>query len=287
MHQVESIKRPKDVETWGEKKRDMHDWCQLLGIRFLFYFTAWTGLRRDSAHARRLESWLAIHLTACDERHPEPSQNVRVNMRHDVVDQYLRMRFDEREGFRSGLDPEDKARVDAELTYLEGMQYKMRTADDEYKMLLNLRTLYNDWSLEVLENIGSERVIRGRNSADVVKQNEPRLRLDGLKIALSQEVVYPDRSTFSEPIVWPVGEDFGIDSHAMYFKKKDTDSKVWIGVSNDEAGISGHFPTQKIATKQLLTSSKSPLKHRTKGDRIRYFHLPANNMKWAEVSHRH
>jgi hypothetical protein len=51
-------------------------------------------------------------------------------------------------------------------------------------------------------------------------------------------------------------------------------------------GVENKFPNQKISISKLLANEpdKNPLMAECDDDMIRYFHLPANNMIWVEVS---
>ncbi|KAK0392707.1 hypothetical protein NLU13_2202 [Sarocladium strictum] len=55
------------------------------------------------------------------------------------------------------------------------------------------------------------------------------------------------------------------------------------GVSSDHPLIHGKFPHQKISIQQLLYNKENtPLKRTSNKKQLRYFHLPANSMKWVE-----
>jgi hypothetical protein len=57
------------------------------------------------------------------------------------------------------------------------------------------------------------------------------------------------------------------------------------GVDSDHPLINGKFPHQKISIQQLLYNKENtPLKRTSNKKQLRYFHLPANSMKWVEVS---
>lgn len=76
----------------------------------------------------------------------------------------------------------------------------------------------------------------------------------------------------------PAEPDFGYNGWLMAFK----DGRQ--GINNDLCY--GEFPHQKISIRQLLHNTKeTPLVRTEDKDLLRYFHLPANNMAWVEVSH--
>lgn len=69
-----------------------------------------------------------------------------------------------------------------------------------------------------------------------------------------------------------------LNASVLYFK----DSRPY-----DMPGIDNQFPHQKISVQELLSDSHSnPIMKRCPENMIRYFHLPANNMVWIEVSTR-
>jgi hypothetical protein len=87
-----------------------------------------------------------------------------------------------------------------------------------------------------------------------------------------------------QKLVPPYNLDDGVDAEIkapiMFFK----DSRPY-----DIPGIENTFPNQKIAIKELLADERdtNPLMQPCDDNTIRYFHLPANNMIWVEVSRAH
>jgi hypothetical protein len=85
-------------------------------------------------------------------------------------------------------------------------------------------------------------------------------------------------------LIPPYGLDDGVDTEIkapiIFFK----DSRPY-----DIPGVENTFPNQKIAIKDLLADKedKNPLMQPGDDNMIRYFHLPANNMVWVEVSRVH
>lgn len=74
-------------------------------------------------------------------------------------------------------------------------------------------------------------------------------------------------------------------------KKPDYGYNGWIAewergkgrVTVDHPLVLGSFPHQKISIQQFLYNKKgTPLRRTSDKDRLRYFHLPANNMRWVE-----
>jgi len=71
--------------------------------------------------------------------------------------------------------------------------------------------------------------------------------------------------------------DWDVKAAMIYFK----DSRPY-----DVPDVDNCFPNQKISIKDLLADNEesNPLMQPCEDDMIRYFHLPANNMIWVEVS---
>jgi hypothetical protein len=86
----------------------------------------------------------------------------------------------------------------------------------------------------------------------------------------------PERS---QPLdgVQDVSVDYDIKASMIYFKN----SRPF-----DVPGVDSNFPNQKIAVSELLCDEEenNPLMRPCDDDTIRYFHFPANNMIWIEVS---
>ena len=73
---------------------------------------------------------------------------------------------------------------------------------------------------------------------------------------------------------------FGLHSNMIFFRSGRRFDDV--SCPHEE------FPNQKISLQELLYEkdpAKNPLSRPCANEEIRYFHLPANNMEWAEVSH--
>ncbi|KAH7304372.1 hypothetical protein BKA65DRAFT_579223 [Rhexocercosporidium sp. MPI-PUGE-AT-0058] len=72
--------------------------------------------------------------------------------------------------------------------------------------------------------------------------------------------------------------EYGFKGNAIYFCKT---ADEWSGSTNE--GIDGSFPNQKISIHKMLNDTTgNPLAERCPSNQLRYFHLPANNMRWVE-----
>lgn len=73
--------------------------------------------------------------------------------------------------------------------------------------------------------------------------------------------------------------EYGLFARVMYFKQGEG------GYTHQTKTMDGKFPDQKIQLKLFLDDyNGNPLAEECPKDVFRYFHLPANNMAWIEVS---
>jgi hypothetical protein len=179
----------------------------------------------------------------------------------DAVGQFLGMRFDHRRAFIESLSEDNRARIATELAYFEHMKRKLGDVKHTRNMLQDLRQSHHEWKLEVRN--------RGVYFASPPQDKLP-LEVKGL-------------SKQSDPLV---DHYFSITCPYIHFERSDADARFRTGCDAHDAHVSGIFPNQKIAAKQLLAAGLSPLKREKGNDSVRYFHLPTNNMKWVEVSFR-
>jgi hypothetical protein len=83
------------------------------------------------------------------------------------------------------------------------------------------------------------------------------------------------------PVVSSDKPDYGLKACIMHFVKGGGGHTH----THRHKKVVGAFPNQKIAIDYLLTKSEdNPLNEDCPQDRLRYFHLPTNNMAWIEVS---
>jgi len=73
---------------------------------------------------------------------------------------------------------------------------------------------------------------------------------------------------------------------AMCFKRNTDSHGLFLGTAFD--GMPSQFPDQRIRIEDVLSSDdekrkNSPLAQQCDGETLRYFHFPANNMRWIEV----
>ncbi|TRX92587.1 hypothetical protein FHL15_006514 [Xylaria flabelliformis] len=83
----------------------------------------------------------------------------------------------------------------------------------------------------------------------------------------------------SEEVTRKREETEGFKAGVMYFKKW---GNAWEGHSHENCEET--YPNQKLSIQKILDpkNAKNPLAHKPRGDELRYFHFPANNMEWIE-----
>lgn len=90
----------------------------------------------------------------------------------------------------------------------------------------------------------------------------------------------------------PDEQDFGNHYNVgfMFFKRKEKTSP-YLGVTKEihSNNLKHEFPNQRMPIKDILSTDeekkkKNPLTEKPSRDTLRYFHFPANNMSWIEVS---
>lgn len=101
---------------------------------------------------------------------------------------------------------------------------------------------------------------------------------------------YADIRDASNPDAYMPDLDQGPDNSEDDPQKPDYGYNGWViawekgqWTSLDHPLVHGSFPHQKISIQQFLYNKEgTPLKRDLRKDQFRYFHLPANNMKWVE-----
>jgi hypothetical protein len=96
--------------------------------------------------------------------------------------------------------------------------------------------------------------------------------------SMHPDAYMPDLETGPESEDDPRKPDYGYNGWVIAWEE----GRGW--VSLDHPLVHGKFPHQKISIQQFLyNKAETPLRRSDRKDQLRYFHLPANNMKWVEV----
>lgn len=217
----------------------------------------------------------------------------------DTWAEYLRMRYARREGFYKALEPSAQELIRKEvrrIRYFRDHFKEYRIASDDGLPLVALlddsRRTWRDIAVKraaqelarVQRELDRNGDTRGRplnRSRDILRMVEHWHSKDYAKL---QDARAPESymADFEAGTV-PPGEDNPREPNYGY--------NGWIIVWDEDKGgvdmnhhlVHGHFPHQKISIQQLLYNKEgTPLKRTTKKNQFRYFHLPANSMKWVE-----
>lgn len=157
----------------------------------------------------------------------------------------------ERERFYRPLDDSIKKSISTELRrvdYLRRTLQKSEAAEDSTLVHDQYHVLYQ-WRKEHCDNIKKIQRIRRRT--------------------------YDQPDHYQGRALDDYDADKDLKAYMICFEKGK-------GVSDDNELCHGSFPNQKLPVHDLLRDAGSPLRRST-GPRIRYFHLPSNNMKWVQV----
>jgi len=99
----------------------------------------------------------------------------------------------------------------------------------------------------------------------------------------------PNTGGSSKPLVKqdPIKLDYGghYSVGTMCFRRSASDTGSFSGTTFE--GVSSAFPDQRIRIEDIMSSDdekrkKNPLAQKCDGNTLRYFHFPANNMRWIE-----
>jgi hypothetical protein len=172
------------------------------------------------------------------------------------------LRFDERESFLDSLETSDKARqrIEEEQARISALRaiFEMEghnTAAGSllYRFKMHLRQRLPTYRPKV-------------NPIPNTKSGEAKQNLRRAE-ELEKEFVLAD-----------------LNANLIYFKRKE--DGIHMEPHDHEKFLPSKFPDQKIKLNELLADDANinPLMWGCEKDMIRYFHLPANNMEWIEVS---
>lgn len=216
----------------------------------------------------------------------------------DVWAEYLRLRYVRRAGFYQDLEASAQEHIRKEVRRIRYFrdhfkEYRIASSDG-----LPLVALLDDARRE-WRDVAAERAPQelARLQRDLERNGDTAARTRNRNIvrmveywttkeyAALQDARAPE-SYMSDLDSGPVhpGEDNPREPNYGY--------NGWVIVWDEEKGpvdmnhplVHGHFPHQKISIQQLLYNKEgTPLKRTTKKNEFRYFHLPANSMKWVEV----
>lgn len=165
----------------------------------------------------------------------------------DPLSQFLSMRYQKREAFLENLQTADRKVVQSELEridlFRQSVQDRQLSPSDSGPLVYLLEQARGHWVDAYHRHCST-----GRNQNRI-----------GLTVEQVQDPVGKD-------------DDYGINAWHLSLQR-----------DKDGTGAPRHDGLfQKIPITQLFNGTDSPLK-RGEEDRLRYIHLPANNMDWVEA----
>jgi len=217
---------------------------------------------------------------------------------NDAWGRWLSMRFCERPSFFRGLSKSEQELIRKEVQriryFREYFKSRKLSPSDRTPLIASMETLRHEWRKDAFARCGDELAIFERKilesgKSPVLERNCCILR----RVQLWEDADYPHFQDSVSPESYidnlapqsnhaddnPDKSDYGYNGWVIAFDKGSR------GVTLDHPLCHGHFPNQKISIQQLLyNNSETPLKRTNDKKQLRYFHLPANNMKWVEVS---
>lgn len=225
-----------------------------------------------------------------DDAYPDTSPHL------DAWGEYLRNRYNKRKELYLSLDTSGQDLIRKEVRRINYFRehfkdYRVFKTDRLALVALldDSRTKWRDIAVkrapEELSKCNKqidkdgERPILVRNRA-ILRQVQTWKSSDhaAIQAAFSPDAYMPDLD--SGPVNSeddPQQADYGYNGWVIVWEE----GKGW--VSLDHPLVHGEFPHQKISIQQFLYNKEgTPLKRTTRKDQLRYFHLPANNMKWVE-----
>ena len=226
-----------------------------------------------------------------EDVHPDLTQGP------DVWSEYLRTRISRRRLFYEGLDASEQELIRKEMRrilYFRGhfKDYRIFPGDS-----LPLVALLDDsrtkWRA-IAARRASDELAKCQRQIDKDGETDMRLRNRAIlrHVQLWQTGDYAAVRDAMNPDSYMPDLDSGPENSEDDPRKPDYGYNGWVIVWEEDKGwvsldhplVHGSFPHQKISIQQFLYNKEgTPLKRSSRKDQLRYFHLPANNMKWVEV----
>ncbi len=201
----------------------------------------------------------------------------------DSWGQFLSMRSRERRAFYDKLNSSEQEMIWKELERIKYFRstFKSRklSASDTIPLDSSLEEARKSWNTIAFERC--QRELTKRQSIEAEKRNCHILR----EVQRRRGFISTD-SQFSVP-----SENEAVNFENYNPDEPDYGYNGWlIAFADGKRGINnplcyGEFPHQKMSIRKLLSNkANTPLRRTEDKDQLRYFHLPANNMAWVEVS---
>jgi hypothetical protein len=201
----------------------------------------------------------------------------------DSWGQFLSMRFRKRKAFYDNLNVPEQQMIWKELQRIEYFRdaFKSRKLSAYDTLPLNslLEEARKSWNAIVFERCEREFTkCQGLRTEErncyILREVQ---RRGGVASSDVQFSILSENDAIDLENYNPDEPDYGYNGWLMAFE----DGRRGI----DNPLCYGKFPHQKMSIRQLLYNKiETPLTRTENKDLLRYFHLPANNMAWVEVS---
>jgi hypothetical protein len=216
----------------------------------------------------------------------------------DLWADYLHVRYAKREALYNRLKPSDQEQIRKEIRRIRYFRdhfkdYRISPKDrlPLVALLEDSRTRWRDLAhRRAADELARVQKDIDRNGEDVRRsRNRNILRM----VQRWRDKDYPIWQDDMAPDSYVLDLESGPETSEDNPREPNYGYNGWLiaweegkgGVTVSHPLVHGKFPHQKISMQQLLyNKADTPLKRDTESKQFRYFHLPANSMKWVEVS---
>lgn len=213
----------------------------------------------------------------------------------DVWAEYLRARISRRKELYSNLDPSEQELVRKEVRRIRYFREHFKDyrvfPTDELPLVALLDDSRTKWRDIAVRRANDElakvsKRMEKEGSSELLVRNKKILK----RVQQWHSQGYANIRDASNPDAYMPDLDDGPDNSEDDPQKPDYGYNGWVIAWENEKWkdlehplVHGTFPHQKISIQQFLYNKEgTPLKRDMKKGQFRYFHLPANNMKWVE-----
>jgi hypothetical protein len=215
----------------------------------------------------------------------------------DLWADYLHVRYAKREALYNRLKPSDQEQIRKEVRRVRYFRNHFKdyriSAGDRLPLVALLEDSRTRWRALAHKRCPDE---LAKLQREIEKHGEDPTRLRNRSILrmvqLWRDKEYPLWQDEMAPDSYVLHLEHDIDQGEDNPKEPNYGYNGWLiaweqdkgGVTVNHPLIHGKFPHQKISMQQLLyNKAGTPLKRDAESKQLRYFHLPANSMKWVEV----
>lgn len=217
----------------------------------------------------------------------------------DVWSEYLRTRIYRRRQLYEALDASEQELIRKEvrriLYFRDHFKDYCVFPEDSLPLVALLDDSRTKWRSTAAKRAGDE-LAKCQRQLDKDGETATRLRnrdiLRHVQLWNTEDYATVRNAMNPDAYMIDLDLDSGPDNSEDDPKKPDYGYNGWVIVWEEDKGwvsmdhplVHGSFPHQKISIQQFLYNKEgTPLKRSSRRDQLRYFHLPANNMRWVEV----